>query len=141
MAYGKIDLTAADIDTLRVRLEQVADEVKETGAAAGSDDERAFYEQSAGRVAQWRSFASKLREGRHGFSESELQSLRGMLVERNHGELARRCVAAKAAGDPAHGALEDELDRRLALQAKLERPFTLDRSQDPDPDEDEEGDE
>ena len=138
MAYGKIDLTTTDIGTIRDRLEVVATEVKEAAAASGSDDERAFYEQAAANVDHWRAIASKLREGRHGFSEADLQSLRGTIAERNHGDLVRRCVAAKSAGDPSYRALEDELARRDALQAKLERPFLLDRSQDAEPDDDQE---
>lgn len=138
MAYGVIDLTSSDIAFLRSCLERVALEVQQAGKDSSSDEERAFYERASVNVEKWRADVGRLRAGRRGFSEDDLRYLRGTITERKPGALAAALVKAKRSGDPSLTELEAEYEQRQSLQAKLEHPFTRDRSQDAEPDEDEE---
>jgi hypothetical protein len=138
MAYGVIDLTSSDIAFLLSRLERTAVEVHEAKANSSSGEERSFYEGAAADVEKWRADVGRFRAGRRGFSENDLRYLRGTIAERKPGSLAEALVDAKRSGDPALPELEAEYEQRQSLQAKLELPFTRDRSQDAEPDEDEE---
>jgi hypothetical protein len=134
MAYGKIDLTLKDIATFQRHLEFAAAEAVESSNTSASKEESSFYKQAIVEIDRWRTVTSRLKPRRHGFSKSDLHFLRGLLTEKNQGELARRCAATKSAGDPRYHQLEEELAHRDTLRSKLERPFILDRSQDAEPD-------
>lgn len=138
MAYGKITLTRAEIDFLAEMNRRSAIRVEASLAAAMSPEERRFYENLGPVTSAWASRIAALREGRHGFSESDLLTLRGLLSTDRPAELPLKIVEAKRSGDANLAELEAEYVLRHDLSEKLNRPFLLDTSQDAEPDKDDE---
>ncbi len=138
MAYGTIDLTAGDIAFLKDHLCRTAGRVAASMTEASSIDERAFYEGAAIKIDQWIATVSRYVAGPRNFSEDDLVYLRGTISDTAPGALALRCVEAKRADDPRLGELETEYAQWMTLSAKLEKPFRDDKSQDAEPEEEEE---
>jgi hypothetical protein len=136
--YGRLRLDGADLVVIRQMLERGRDMCAFKAATAHDADEEAFYEKTHARSEAMEARFEATEPGRVAFTEGDLAFVRGMVFPTLFPELMAQYARRTELSLEEVDVLSLRITHLSALQQKFDEPLIADKSQDPEPEEDDE---